>query len=89
MTGIEPALSAWEADVLPLNYIRLTRHFVRTPAVVPPPCLKLWSTNPQASARRQCTAGTEPEPIALWLATTHKNLIAELVSPIRGKPDSG
>ena len=23
MTGIEPALSAWEADVLPLNYIRL------------------------------------------------------------------
>jgi hypothetical protein len=22
MTGIEPALSAWEADVLPLNYIR-------------------------------------------------------------------
>jgi hypothetical protein len=25
MTGIEPALSAWEADVLPLNYIRVTR----------------------------------------------------------------
>ena len=24
MTGIEPALSAWEADVLPLNYIRMT-----------------------------------------------------------------
>ena len=24
MTGIEPALSAWEADVLPLNYIRWT-----------------------------------------------------------------
>ena len=22
MTGIEPALSAWEADVLPLNYTR-------------------------------------------------------------------
>ena len=22
MTGIEPALSAWEAEVLPLNYIR-------------------------------------------------------------------
>ena len=29
MTGIEPALSAWEADVLPLNYIRLTRRFTR------------------------------------------------------------
>jgi hypothetical protein len=26
MTGIEPALSAWEADVLPLNYIRRSRH---------------------------------------------------------------
>lgn len=24
MTGIEPALSAWEAEVLPLNYIRVT-----------------------------------------------------------------
>jgi len=23
MTGIEPACSAWEADVLPLNYIRV------------------------------------------------------------------
>ena len=29
MTGIEPALSAWEADVLPLNYIRLRRLGVR------------------------------------------------------------
>jgi hypothetical protein len=25
MAGIEPALSAWEADVLPLNYIRRRR----------------------------------------------------------------
>ena len=24
MTGIEPAYSAWEADVLPMNYIRVT-----------------------------------------------------------------
>ena len=23
ITGIEPALSAWEAEVLPLNYIRI------------------------------------------------------------------
>ena len=29
-TGIEPAFSAWEADVLPLNYIRMTRRFVRS-----------------------------------------------------------
>ena len=26
MTGIEPAYSAWEADVLPLNYIRSVPH---------------------------------------------------------------
>jgi hypothetical protein len=26
VTGIEPALSAWEADVLPLNYTRAHKH---------------------------------------------------------------
>ena len=26
VTGIEPALSAWEADVLPLNYTRTHEH---------------------------------------------------------------
>jgi hypothetical protein len=26
MTGIEPAFSAWEADVLPLNYIRALQY---------------------------------------------------------------
>src|SRR5699024_9631151 len=31
VTGIEPALSAWEADVLPLNYTRAAAH-VRTAA---------------------------------------------------------
>ena len=28
VTGIEPALSAWEADVLPLNYTRVRRKTV-------------------------------------------------------------
>ena len=33
VTGIEPALSAWEADVLPLNYTRASLHLPRgTPA---------------------------------------------------------
>jgi hypothetical protein len=33
VTGIEPALSAWEADVLPLNYTRAHRHcFAGEPA---------------------------------------------------------
>src|SRR5690625_2042205 len=34
MTGIEPALSAWEAEVLPLNYIRVGRSEFRPAAVV-------------------------------------------------------
>ena len=42
MRGIEPPYSAWEADVLPLNYIREARQATRpdsvsantTPAVV-------------------------------------------------------
>jgi len=29
VTGIEPALSAWEADVLPLNYTRASSHLPR------------------------------------------------------------
>jgi hypothetical protein len=29
VTGIEPALSAWEADVLPLNYTRTALHLPR------------------------------------------------------------
>jgi hypothetical protein len=49
MTGIEPALSAWEADVLPLNYIRLTRHFVHSCLLS---CLRRASNVPQASERR-------------------------------------
>ncbi len=32
--GIEPTLSAWEADVLPLNYTRSANHFSRLPAPV-------------------------------------------------------
>jgi hypothetical protein len=71
MTGIEPALSAWEADVLPLNYIRLTRHFVR----LAPVCyLRRASNVPQASERRNIrlaqVGAHEPDTIALWLAAT-------------------
>ena len=32
-TGIEPASSAWEAEVLPLNHARVTRIFYRKRAV--------------------------------------------------------
>lgn len=41
MTGIEPALSAWEAEVLPLNYIRApgtaTLQGDRNRAILPSP----------------------------------------------------
>src|SRR5690606_18796317 len=44
MTGIEPAFSAWEADVLPLNYIRMSVSDLTTflalvdaPPALPPP----------------------------------------------------
>ena len=43
VTGIEPALSAWEADVLPLNYTRARTADRRTglccvrPDIVPDP----------------------------------------------------
>lgn len=35
MTGIEPAYSAWEADVLPLNYIREKARLARPAAGLP------------------------------------------------------
>jgi hypothetical protein len=35
VTGIEPALSAWEADVLPLNYTRAHEHGFVTLAAGP------------------------------------------------------
>jgi hypothetical protein len=44
VTGIEPALSAWEADVLPLNYTRAHQHcsagnglYCVRPDIVPDP----------------------------------------------------
>ena len=38
VTGIEPALSAWEADVLPLNYTRASWHLPRVITAVPGLC---------------------------------------------------
>jgi hypothetical protein len=82
MTGIEPALSAWEADVLPLNYIRLTRHFVGSHLMS---YLRRASNVPQASERRTLRLAhvgrAEPEPIALWLSVAMRKspLVASTV----------
>ena len=46
VTGIEPALSAWEADVLPLNYTRVPRTGV---------CLRLEITRPCGCTPRHRT----------------------------------
>jgi hypothetical protein len=43
VTGIEPALSAWEADVLPLNYTRVRLHRMTIPSA--------WAVSAQTSYR--------------------------------------
>ena len=43
VTGIEPALSAWEADVLPLNYTRVHLHRMTIPSA--------WAVSAQTSYR--------------------------------------
>lgn len=59
MTGIEPALSAWEAEVLPLNYIR-----VRHPEALP--CIKFSKGPPvRIWAQRQTVRlGGRPSAVA-------------------------
>ena len=44
VTGIEPALSAWEADVLPLNYTRVYLHLPRA-IVAAPACAVFAQTS--------------------------------------------
>ena len=60
VTGIEPALSAWEADVLPLNYTRAAGR----PSPIPGASVTLtdaigrrhtWSGPPRAPCRRRAT----------------------------------
>jgi hypothetical protein len=61
MTGIEPALSAWEADVLPLNYIRRSRQRPSPDGCQGFPCLDIV---PEPAAcrgdPRRGYAGTSP-----------------------------
>jgi hypothetical protein len=69
VTGIEPALSAWEADVLPLNYTREPRqptasqtnkHRTSRPQVTPLTIASpdaMTSRRPGISVARLCTPG--------------------------------
>jgi hypothetical protein len=50
VTGIEPALSAWEADVLPLNYTR----------VLPPDAS---TQSAQITRPDRCRPDIVPEPV--------------------------
>ena len=54
MTGIEPALSAWEADVLPLNYIGIRAGRRRATTV----------TNPRRRGAREVVERTACRPVA-------------------------
>jgi hypothetical protein len=78
MTGIEPALSAWEADVLPLNYIRLTRHFVGSCLAVAPRCA---SNVPQAWDQRNLRVAHVGCPTGLpWLVQTNPDIVEDFAS---------
>ena len=64
VTGIEPALSAWEAEVLPLNYTRVA------PVDVRPRCVR--KSNPDSGRLRKSacagvsrTASATPSPTTL------------------------
>jgi hypothetical protein len=61
MTGIEPALSAWEADVLPLNYIRGCAARVRRVSRCPCPHIVQEETGAQTLLCEPDTRLTEGE----------------------------
>jgi hypothetical protein len=64
VTGIEPAFSAWEADVLPLNYTREGRREPcrsRPEVGIVPGYISTSVSHPRGGgARRQCCSGTLP-----------------------------
>ena len=63
VTGIEPALSAWEAEVLPLNYTRVAPEDVR------PRCVR--KSNPDSGRlRKSACAGASRTASATPLPTT-------------------
>lgn len=56
MTGIEPALSAWEAEVLPLNYIGVRHPMDAALTIVarePPRGRAVRAPNPRRGTRRR------------------------------------
>ena len=66
VTGIEPALSAWEAEVLPLNYTRVAPEDVR------PRCVR--KSNPDSGRlRKSACAGASRTASATRLPTTLAN----------------
>ena len=66
VTGIEPALSAWEAEVLPLNYTRVAPVDVRSRCV--------RKSNPDSGRlRKSACAGASRTASATPLPTTLAN----------------
>ena len=70
MKGIEPSLSAWEADVLPLNYTRAHRPDGRTSAVEDSRRGAQWSAVTESGADAiSLTIGLVTGPLS-WNART-------------------
>ena len=77
VTGIEPALSAWEAEVLPLNYTRVAPEDVR------PRCVR--KSNPDSGRLRKSTCGgasrtTSATPSPTTLANGFPDVFIGVVS---------
>ena len=77
VTGIEPALSAWEAEVLPLNYTRVA------PVDVRPRCVR--KSNPDSGRLRKSTCGgasrtTSATPSPTTLANGFPDVFIGVVS---------
>jgi hypothetical protein len=81
-TGIEPAFSAWEADVLPLYDIRLTRHF--DPSARHPACSATeGASRCRATAYRLAHVGPRPDRPGLGAQAGPGLRPEETIHPIR------
>jgi hypothetical protein len=89
MTGIEPALSAWEADVLPLNYIRRSHRCLPQDGHPCFPCVDMlpelvlaWAI----LAEERCEGASErPDPCS---GTSLSHDVGTGTSPDHGGPGS-
>ena len=79
VTGIEPALSAWEAEVLPLNYTRVA------PVDVRPRCVR--KSNPDSGRlRKSISAPLAVSVPVLWRVHDASSCRRDCVRYTRSRP---